>query len=212
MSIYLPLIARLIAVGLLFLVGFGGYRFGVSETNNRWQAQANHAARVAQERFDAEQLRGQGAVASLTTERQAFAASYTHLAEQFHDLSARVPLLARPLRSVPAVLPVAAPSGDGDRPSEGIVDSEVHPGGGNPALSDGAVWMWNSSLSGQDQPSGACGSADTSEAACAVASPYSLDDAWRNHAINAQQCAEDRLNHQRLIDFINAQPSEERAP
>lgn len=190
-----------------------GYHWGSTASTNAHQADQNRAARVAQERFDAEQLRGQAAVASLTAERLAFGETYTELQEQFHDLSARVSLIARPLRAVPAVLPPGAAHGERDgAPPVSAQDPGV-PGDGVPVLSHAAVWMWNSALAGADQPSGACGSADTSEAACAAASPLSLDDAWRNHAINAQRCAENRLNHQRLIDFINnSTPKQETAP
>jgi hypothetical protein len=73
---------------------------------------------------------------------------------------------------------------------------------GDSVLSAGAVWMWNSALAGTDVPTGACSTADTSESACAADTTISLVDAWRNHARNAQSCAEDRLRYQRLIDFL----------
>jgi hypothetical protein len=66
--------------------------------------------------------------------------------------------------------------------------------------------MWNSALAGSDQPSGACGLADPASPACAAQTGITLDDAWDNQAVNAQQCAEDRLNHQNLIDYLKAKP------
>lgn len=183
-----------------------GYHWGSTASTNAHRADQNRSARVAQERFDAEQLRGQAAVASLTAERLAFGETYTELQEQFHDLrKRRVPLVLPPAnRDLGACVSGAAPDRaagvvENDAPDADSRADDRDPG----RLSDGAVWMWNSALAGADQPSGACGSADTSEAACAAASPLTFDDAWRNHAINAQRCAEDRLNHQRLIDFIN---------
>jgi hypothetical protein len=210
------LAVRLLAVVLALAGSLAlGYRWGSTASDNAHQADQNRAARVAQERFDAEQLRGQTAVASLTTERQAFAQTYTDLQEQFHELQQRrVPLVVLPAHRDPG----ACVSGGAPDRAAGVAkdgasgadarsdDRDLH------LLSAGAVWMWNSALAGTDQPAGACGSADTSEAACAAETALTLDDAWRNHAINAQRCAEDRLNHQRLIDFINRQPTPETAP
>lgn len=62
--------------------------------------------------------------------------------------------------------------------------------------------MWNSALAGADQPAGACGLADPAAPACAAATPLTVEDAWDNHTTNARLCAEDRLNHQNLIDFL----------
>jgi hypothetical protein len=198
---------RLLAVVLALLgsVAFG-YQWGSTASDNAHQAEQNRAARMAQERFDAELLRGQAAVASLTTERQAHTANYTHLAEQFHDLQRRVRIVSRPHRADPVGAGAAAQDGHGAGPAADLSRplALAADGGAGDGLSLGALWMWNSALAGADQPAGACGSADTSEAACAADSGVTLADAWRNHAINAQACAEDRLNHQRLIDFINA--------
>ena len=66
--------------------------------------------------------------------------------------------------------------------------------------------MWNGALTGSDQAAGACGPAGPTEgadAACAQGSGLTLDDAWANHAANAQACAADRQRYQRLIDFFN---------
>ena len=66
--------------------------------------------------------------------------------------------------------------------------------------------MWNSALTGTDQPAGACGAANTATPACAAATSLTTADAWDNHTFNAQLCAEDRLAHQRLIDFLTLKP------
>ena len=66
--------------------------------------------------------------------------------------------------------------------------------------------MWNSALAGADHPAGACGLADTSKAACDADAGVTLAEAWANHALNARLCAEDRLNHQRLIDYLTDRP------
>jgi hypothetical protein len=198
MSTAARLLALAIAVAALVA---GGYRWGAGATADRLQAESNRAAIKAQERFDAELLRGQDATTSLIAERQVFAASYTHLQEKFHDLSARIPILARSSRVVPACVPLAAQADDRAGVGPRVVEAQVLPGHA-PALSAGALWMWNSALTGTDQPAGACGAADTSEQACAPEAGVNLDDAWRNHEINAKLCAQDRLNHQRLIDYL----------
>jgi hypothetical protein len=198
--------ARLLALALaVAALVAGGYRWGASATANRFQADSNRAAIKAQERFDAELLRGQAAVASLTTERQVFAASYTHLQEQFHELSKRIPLVTR--RAVPVACRVDLAAGAVASPAEPQGAGAADVQRGVDVLSAGALWMWNSALAGTDQPAGACGAADTSEKACAADAGVTLDQAWRNHELNARLCAEDRLNHQRLIDFIRSRPS-----
>jgi hypothetical protein len=72
--------------------------------------------------------------------------------------------------------------------------------------------VWNSALKGTDQPSGACGAADPTAAACAAATTATLDDAWDNHVANAQACAANRLAHQSLIDFVQTQNARKAAP
>ena len=79
-------------------------------------------------------------------------------------------------------------------------------GDSSPVLTLAAVRMWNGALTGADQAAGACGPAgatEGSDAACAQGSGLTLDDAWANHAANAQACAADRQRYQRLIDFFN---------
>jgi hypothetical protein len=71
-------------------------------------------------------------------------------------------------------------------------------------LSLGAVSLGNSALAGAPVPSGACRLDDPSQAACAAGSGLQLDDAWRNHTVNAQLCAEDRARHERLIEFVRS--------
>jgi hypothetical protein len=103
--------------------------------------------------------------------------------------------------TVPAVVAQCSPApGAPAQPASGpVVDPD-------PMLSLGAVWLWNSALSGSAAPAGACqfdAATGRASAACASASGLTLDAAWDNQATNAQACALDRANHQRLIDFIN---------
>ena len=74
-----------------------------------------------------------------------------------------------------------------------------------PRLSLGAVWLWNSALSSASTPAGACqfdAATGRASAACADSSGLTVEAAWDNQAANAQSCALDRANHQRLIDFL----------
>lgn len=70
-------------------------------------------------------------------------------------------------------------------------------------LTAGAVRLWDSALAAADVPAGACRSDDPASAACAAATAITVDDAWDNHIDNASRCAVNRINHQRLIDFLN---------
>lgn len=212
------LVAALAVGGLLAT----GYQWGAARERTTWQRAADRAARLAQQRFDAELLRGQEAAAGLVAERATHTANYQSLERAFNELHAarRVPIVAAAARAPgvgcaqPAGLPGAAAAagvlpGAGAQPLQAHpqADADAAPAGGGGHLSAGAVWMWDSALTGVDQPAGACGAADTSEAACAAATGITLEDAWRNHAVNARLCAEDRLNHQALIDFLQPKRS-----
>jgi hypothetical protein len=76
----------------------------------------------------------------------------------------------------------------------------------DPVLTAGAVWMWDAALRGSTEPGQVlgrtCGADATPESACAALSPYTLLDAWRNHASNARACAKDRQRFNQLIDFL----------
>lgn len=205
MSMLRPLLLLAIAIGGLLATG---YQWGAGRERAAHQAEQNRAAKLAQERFDAEVLRGDAAVTQLLADRAIQQADFATLEKAFNEL------LARPRQ---LVVRRPGPAGDvpdagncrADQPVGAAADSRHSAGGGEPVLAAGAVWMWNSALAGSDQPAGACGAADTSEAACAAATELTVEDAWRNHAINARQCAEDRANHQALIDYITQRNHQE---
>lgn len=212
LSLLRPVLVVAIAVGGLLATG---YQWGAGRERAAHQREAARAASLAQERVDAELLRGQEAAASLVAERATHIANYQYLERAFNELHAarRVPIVAAHRaaglgRAEPAGRPQpAAPAAGlpgGSAPAAEAGDAPAGPAAaaGSGYLSAGALWVWNSALTGVDQPAGACGAADTSEAACAPATGATLEDAWRNHAINARLCAEDRLNHQALIDFV----------
>nr|WP_315206764.1 hypothetical protein [uncultured Albidiferax sp.] len=186
---------------------FGGYQWGASATTTALTKQRDKAVATAQGLYQAEVTRGTTAVANLQTDLREQRGQYQNLEGKYLELRNRhAPLVVAARRPGPtaacaqasttgpgqAIAPTAPTHPDVD-PAAGAVD----------VLTRGAVWMWNASLSGDpDQPTGACGSADTSSAACDVATEITLSEAWDNHHTNAQLCAANRLQHQRLIDFL----------
>ncbi len=189
--------ALAIAATIAGLIG-GGYIAGRSTAKAEAQTQIIQAEREARASFDAEVKRGDRAVAALAAEQLQQAADYAQLQGAFNDLRRRAPLV----RPAPERCPSA-----GAGPLDGVAPPDapdLDAAGAEPValLTHAAVWMWNSALTGRDTPSGACSLADPATGACAAAAPVTLDDAWANHATNARLCAEDRLSHQRLIDFL----------
>ena len=71
-------------------------------------------------------------------------------------------------------------------------------------LTADAVRLWDSATAGMHVPAGACGTADAPAGACSAASAYTIADAWGNHIENAARCRVDRINLQRLIDFLQS--------
>lgn len=175
--------ALVVLAAVVGLIG-GGYMAGLNAATAAAQAEAVKAERTAKAKYDKEVQRGDKATADLIAERAAYTTRFNELQGAFNDVRKRIPLVARArCPAEPAAVGV------------GAVPDDV-------GLSRAAVWMWNSALAGADQPVGACGAADTSEAACAADAGTTLTDAWANQAVNARLCAEDRLNHQRLIDYL----------
>lgn len=181
-----------------------GYWRGDVARDNAWMAQNLQIERAAAQKYQAEVVRGDKAVGAYAVESQTLQTQFIDLTEKFHALRKRIPLVAKSAARVP----------DGDasfgragacsspplvQPAAAGRDDAVDAG---PALTAGAVWMWNSALAGSDQPANTCGLADPTAPACAVETSVTLDDAWDNHTGNAQACAENRLAHQRLIDFV----------
>ena len=209
----------LVIVLLLLAWGATGYWAGDKNRNNAWLAKQATVERKTHAAFEAEVKRGQDAALQSIADQQALQKSYSTLEGKFNELRARGPLVVirnGAVRSAPG-------DQSGDRTAGGATGTSAaqtpaQPGGAPPApalapadvaasgvgLTLGAVWMWNSALSGTDAPAGACGAADTAAPACAADSGLGLEAAWANHATNAKTCAQDRLRHQRLIDFLIA--------
>jgi hypothetical protein len=191
---------------MLTLVAVLGMTFkaGDNYRNNAWLAKNAKVERDAHAKYEAEVKRGDDASGAFLVEHQAMQSDFQNLTEKFNALSKHTPLVVAAAPGVRSAngCGVGAVPPEANAAANGGTDADVIPGG---LLTAGAVWMWNSALTGTDQPSGACGSLDTSEAACAVATAIDLDDAWANHRANAQACALNRLAHDRLIDFLTNQ-------
>jgi hypothetical protein len=189
--------ARILAAVLLVIaLVTGGYRWGAHATDNAWQAKEAKRLQAEADARESEIRRGEKASRALQAELQQQAITNDELTKAFHDYKKRNPILA-PRRAIVAA--PAAPAGGGEA-AQASCDSGA--AGTDPGITLGAVWMWNSALYNRDTPAGACGLADQSEGACAADSGVSLEDAWDNQALNARLCAQDRLRHQRLIDFL----------
>ena len=194
----------LLAVAAL-IAAFGA---GVRVTDTTWKAREAEAARTANMTLLREVARGQDAQADLGLALQVQSAEYSNLERAFHDLQKRgIPTVVRASVAAAAAARPAEPGGTGPTPNAvaapGCVIAFVDQAQPDHlVLSNGALWMWNSALAGADIPSGSCGLADPASPACAAETSVTVDDALANHAENARLCAEDRLRHQRLIDFL----------
>lgn len=192
---YEKLAAFLIAAVALV---FAGYQWGSAAH----EAEARKTLAAANLKYQKEVTRGQEASKAYATNFGALQDRFTDLGEKFNELNRRRAPLVRargPAGVAPGTVASAPPSdqGSGTGPSCAVVLAVPEP-----VLTAGAVWMWNSALAGRDVPSDTCGSADTSESACDVGTDITLDQAWANQRANAKACAEDRLRHQHLIDFL----------
>lgn len=194
----------LYAVLLLLAFFGGGYWSGDHNRNNAWLAKQALVEQQAHADYVAEVKRGQKAATQSITEQQALQSNYSQLEGKFNELSHRGPLIVYKFKTAPA-----GASGAAAGAVAGALSGATPEGAGGTAadaavgLSVGAVWLWNSALTGADAPVGACGAVDTASIACAADSGLGLEAAWANHAANAKSCALDRLRHQRLIDFVS---------
>lgn len=189
---------------LILALSVAAYVAGDYNRNNAWLAKQAAIEQQAQLKYVAEVERGQTAAANSIAEQQKLRQSYSQLEGKFNEFRKRGPLVVFRGAPVPGEGVGHVETGNtepGDPVSVGgsvgtAADSAI-------GLSLGAVWMWNSALSGTDTPAGACGAADTTSPACAADSGLGIEAAWANQAINAKSCAADRLRHQQLIDFVN---------
>lgn len=194
----------LVGLVLLLAVAASGYWKGDQNRNNAWLAKQAKVEREAHAKYEAEVKRGVEAAGSYLEDKRDQENSYAELEERFKALRQRVPLLV-PSPAAPAVQAAGA-GPESNQPAGPGINVFVQP-----ELSLGAVWMWNSALAGADVPTNTCGTDAATAQACAAGSGLTIGDAWDNQKINAKSCAEDRLRHQRLIDFLKGR-DEHRAP
>ena len=214
---------------LLFLAWGGtGYMVGDHHRNNAWLAKQAAVERKDHQAYVDEVERSQAAASNFTQEYAALANQFSTLEGQLNDVRKRTPLAV--YRSPPpgngggcavvgglALAPGLVPTPPGqppgaDAPLAGPLDAAPAVHAADIGLSLGAVWLWNSALTGVNTPAGACGAAGAPESACAAAAGLGLEAAWDNQAANAKTCALDRLRHQRLIDYLSNAPKPLPAP
>jgi hypothetical protein len=106
------------------------------------------------------------------------------------------------LAQAPAATVAAAAALPADGAAAPAGSGADDPGAGGPALTAGAVSLWNSALAGAFVPTGACSLADPTSAACAVDTGTSLRDAWDNQAANAAACRGNSAQLAALIDYL----------
>lgn len=183
------------------------YWVGDHNRNNAWLAKQAAAEQQAHQAYVAEVARGQAAASQSVSEQQKLQKNYSLLEGKFHELRSRGPLVVFKNQT-----PASAQAG-GAAVSLAATGTDSLPGTpgagavGSIALSLGAVWMWNSALTGIDTPAGTCGAVDIATAACTADSGIGFEAAWENHATNAKSCALDRARHQRLIDYVSTTPN-----
>lgn len=221
----------IVIVLLILAWGGAGYWAGDHQRNNAWLVKQAAIERKDHQAYVTEVERSNTAATSFAQEYGAMAKQFSTLEGQLNDARKRTPLAvyrnqfgnpANKLAGCPVVgglalapglvpAPADAPSG-ADAPVAGPLDAAPAVRPDDVALSLGAVWLWNSALTGVNTPAGACGAVGAPESACAAAAGLGLEAAWDNQAANAKTCALDRLRHQRLIDYITAQPKAATAP
>jgi hypothetical protein len=167
-----------------------------------WEAHKVQIAREAARAIDQEWERGEQATQALRLQLDAHHVRYHQLEGTYREYKRTHPLLAGadsgvvPNPVMPAMVANVLPA-----------SHTAHSGGGDdPFLTVGAVWLWNEALALDHSPAGTCGAIGASKASCDAASGISLGNVWENHRVNAQICADNRLAHQRLIDYIQQAP------
>ncbi|MFE8644139.1 hypothetical protein ACFX58_03530 [Sphingomonas sp. NCPPB 2930] len=210
MKSYAAAVAATLVLALMAF-GLGALVYNAGRTKERviWVEKEKQAAQTFARQLDSEVKRGAAADKKYQADLAQLNTRYSTLEGKYEDLRGRVPLVVyRPAVAAKSAPPGAAAAAPGaTQPAQGSV--------GRPAgygISNGALWMWNSSLAGTDIPAGACGSADTTSPACAADAGVSVEEAWSNQHTNAKSCAADRLRYRALIEFLTQQPAAAKSP
>jgi len=190
---------------LIALAAFGlGYLKGKSASAQADAEKRITALTTANQQLDTDLRNARDAAAQSIATQTALKANYDALNQTLQDLRKRAPLV---LRSPACTVAQRSADKPADGPPQGRIELPAAPADADavPVLTLAAVRMWNSALAGTDLGAGACradAAAEQADAACTQGAGLDLDDAWRNHAVNAQSCAVDRARHQDLIDFL----------
>ena len=207
-EILFAIVFAIAAFSVIFVMGFNA---GSQSANTKQAAKQAIAAQQARDAYDAKQRQGEQAAAAYLAAERERTTQFQTLTEKFNVLRRNTPLVT------PRAGLVVCNSGgtvrtqpDTSSPEQPLAQPHRQPtqepaDDTGIALTAGTVWMWNSALTGVDQPTHSCGAADPAAPACAAGTSLSLDSAWDNHIANAEICAANRLAHQSLIDFIHQQ-------
>ncbi len=195
---------------LLVVVVACAWWAGHEHAKRKYESERADAALAAGRAIDREWERGDKAAQTLRVELTTQRGSYSQLEGVFREYKRTHALLAGPAAGVatgdalPAGVAGVLPAGE-TPPASSVARSGS---GGDPALTVGAVWLWNDALVPGHDPAGSCSIAGATQVtgaahACGDSpSGITLGEAWDNHLANAQICADNRLAHQRLIDYI----------
>lgn len=193
--------ARVLVLVLVVLgAAWGGYRHGVTTTENAQAARDLEVARLAAADRARKEDIGRAATEKAQADKRQQEESYAQLDRKYKDLRRQVPLV------VPAKPTVVARPADSPAADEPTATTQGTVGVAELRLSGAAVWVWNSALAGHaDVPPRACGAdggLGAADPACAGATDLTVDDAWDNHVANAKRCARNTARYERLKAYL----------
>lgn len=167
---------RLAALALVLLLVVGSaWWAGVKQADEKWLKQQVQATRDAAAAIQRERERGEQSVHELSSQLAVQRDQYKWLEGKYLAYTREHPIV--------------------------LTQSISHPT--DPALTAGAVWLWNAALEPFDETdTNTCGTSAGTHPTCQTESEFTLSDAWNNHFENARICAENRARHQKLIDYV----------
>ncbi len=194
--------ARVLVLVLVVLgAAWGGYRHGVTTTENAQAARDLEVARLAAADRARKEDIGRAATEKAQADKRQQEESYAQLDPKYKDLRRQVPLVV-PTKPTVVARPADSPAVDEPTAAtQGTVEpvAELR-------LTGAAVWVWNSALSGHaDVPPRACGAdggLGAADPACAGVTNLTVDDAWDNHTDNAKRCARNTARYERLKAYL----------
>lgn len=203
----------LAALGLAMLLVLGGMWAGHDLATTQTQAAQAKANAAALQRYQTAVQEGQDAASALREQlgvQGRYTATLQERARHAAPLTVKPVALAATQACAGSALLASSASAATD---PGLAGQPAHPPvdqadeitleiDADVGLTLAAVSLWNSALAQRDVAAGACRADAPASPACAAGSNATLADAWRNHAVNAASCAEDRARYQSLINLI----------